>query len=48
MYLIDLIILNNNVYIKKCNINEENKFLSLMILFIFIIRLFMKINNKNK
>ena len=34
------------LYIKKYNINEENKFLSLMILFKFIIRLSMKINKK--
>ena len=36
------------LYIKKSNINEENYFLNLMILFIFIIRLSMKINKKIK
>ena len=35
------------LYIKKCNINEENEFSSLMILFTFIIRLSIKMNKKN-
>ena len=31
---IDIILKKNILYIKKCNINEENYFLSLIILFI--------------